>query len=631
MPARDPRVLRATGQAEPVDAGAVVRCILESLALKHAQTVELLASVTGTAPPEMHVVGGGARNELLCRWTAGAAGLPVLAGPGGGDRCSATCSSRRSRSASSARSRRRARSCARRSRPSIYEPRGPAPGSEARERFAGSSRCRARGGAWHERGRRRAATAIAAPEDRWDDARAGGPRRARRARLPLEPARRRPRARQPGRRQHVGEGDGRRPRRPRDARRSGSRARAPTSRRSRPPASPRCASTTCCRCANATAMDDAAMVDYLRALRRSRPTSRGRRSRRCCTRSSPAPHVDHTHPDAVIALTSSPDGRAARRGGVRRRGRLARLPAARLRHVAPDRASCSRSNPRRAPCCSTKHGLVTWGETRRGELPRARSSSSPAPRERDRRGPATGGFGLGGRDGRGSSRTTRPSALLAAALPALRGALLADADGVVLEVDRSPEAVAFASSARAPEVSQVGAPCPDHLINTKHKPLVVDFDPDARRRRRRSRAALRDGRRRVRATGTATTTSATSTTRAGRSRSTPPGRASCSCPASASSRAARDAGRARFARDLYHRAIAVRGRRGRGRRLPLAERGRGVRDRVLAARALQARAGAAARRARRPDRAGHRRRERDRPRDRAPARRARRRTSSSPT
>ena len=70
-----------TGQPEPVDPGAVVRCILESLALKHAQTIDLLASVAGVSPQEIHVVGGGARNELLCRWTAEAAGLPVLAGP----------------------------------------------------------------------------------------------------------------------------------------------------------------------------------------------------------------------------------------------------------------------------------------------------------------------------------------------------------------------------------------------------------------------------------------------------------------------------------------------------------------------------------------------------------------------
>jgi rhamnulose-1-phosphate aldolase/alcohol dehydrogenase len=47
----------------------------------------------------------------------------------------------------------------------------------------------------------------------------------------------------------------------------------------------------------------------------------------------------------------------------------------------------------------------------------------------------------------------------------------------VLEVDRSPEAVTFSAAADAPTVSQVGAPCPDHLVNTKHKPLVVEFDP----------------------------------------------------------------------------------------------------------------------------------------------------------
>ena len=40
--AENPRVLRETGQPEPEDAGAVVRCVLESLAVKHAQTLDLL-------------------------------------------------------------------------------------------------------------------------------------------------------------------------------------------------------------------------------------------------------------------------------------------------------------------------------------------------------------------------------------------------------------------------------------------------------------------------------------------------------------------------------------------------------------------------------------------------------------
>lgn len=81
MPTRITDFCRRTGQPEPEGPGAVARCILESIALKHATTVDLLREATGTEPTELHVVGGGARNELLCRWTAEATGLPVLAGP----------------------------------------------------------------------------------------------------------------------------------------------------------------------------------------------------------------------------------------------------------------------------------------------------------------------------------------------------------------------------------------------------------------------------------------------------------------------------------------------------------------------------------------------------------------------
>jgi rhamnulokinase len=81
MPRRIREYCASTGQPEPEDHGAVVRCVLESLALKHAQTLDLLQEATGAELREAHIVGGGARNELLCRWTASASGLPVHVGP----------------------------------------------------------------------------------------------------------------------------------------------------------------------------------------------------------------------------------------------------------------------------------------------------------------------------------------------------------------------------------------------------------------------------------------------------------------------------------------------------------------------------------------------------------------------
>src|SRR5262249_39254794 len=143
--------------------------------------------------------------------------------------------------------------------------------------------------------------------------------------------------------------------------------------------------------------------------------------------------------------------------------------------------------------------------------------------------------------------------LLATALPVLRGALLADADGVVLEVDRSTKAVAFASSARAPEVSQVGAPCPDHLSNTKHRPLAVDFDPD-RDDAARLAAALREG------SGdfAAWYRSYYEQNLTDESRPfpiDPAGPRVVLLPGIGVVTSGADAGRARFARDLYHRAI----------------------------------------------------------------------------
>lgn len=77
MPAR---IAAAAGQTAMTPA-ETTRCILDSLADAHAATVHRTVELTGRAVDVVHVVGGGAQNQLLCQRTADATELPVLAGP----------------------------------------------------------------------------------------------------------------------------------------------------------------------------------------------------------------------------------------------------------------------------------------------------------------------------------------------------------------------------------------------------------------------------------------------------------------------------------------------------------------------------------------------------------------------
>jgi rhamnulokinase len=72
---------RRTGQATPASKGAIVRCVLESLALAYRAVLAELTAVSGRNVAVIHLVGGGSQNELLNQMTAGATGLPVVAGP----------------------------------------------------------------------------------------------------------------------------------------------------------------------------------------------------------------------------------------------------------------------------------------------------------------------------------------------------------------------------------------------------------------------------------------------------------------------------------------------------------------------------------------------------------------------
>ena len=81
MPARIAAHCVRRGFPEPVTRAEIVRCVLDSLALAHRTTLREAVRLSGREVEVVHLVGGGSRNDLLCRLTADACGLPVVAGP----------------------------------------------------------------------------------------------------------------------------------------------------------------------------------------------------------------------------------------------------------------------------------------------------------------------------------------------------------------------------------------------------------------------------------------------------------------------------------------------------------------------------------------------------------------------
>ena len=81
MPEKIAAHARDSGQPVPQDEGSLVRACLESLALAYRHTLDQLEQVLGRSFDVLHLVGGGARNELLDQMTADATGRPVVVGP----------------------------------------------------------------------------------------------------------------------------------------------------------------------------------------------------------------------------------------------------------------------------------------------------------------------------------------------------------------------------------------------------------------------------------------------------------------------------------------------------------------------------------------------------------------------
>ncbi len=81
MPEAVREYCRRTGQTVPDSEGAIIRCALESLALRYRMVLGNLEQLVGNEMKTIHMVGGGVQNRMLCQFAADACQKTVVAGP----------------------------------------------------------------------------------------------------------------------------------------------------------------------------------------------------------------------------------------------------------------------------------------------------------------------------------------------------------------------------------------------------------------------------------------------------------------------------------------------------------------------------------------------------------------------
>ena len=72
---------KQTHQSAPESRGELVRCILESLAMKYRFVYDNLKNILKKSFKTLHIIGGGSQNQLLSQFAANSTGLEVKTGP----------------------------------------------------------------------------------------------------------------------------------------------------------------------------------------------------------------------------------------------------------------------------------------------------------------------------------------------------------------------------------------------------------------------------------------------------------------------------------------------------------------------------------------------------------------------
>ncbi len=188
----------------------------------------------------------------------------------------------------------------------------------------------------------------------------------------------------------------------------------------------------------------------------------------------PYTHVDHMHPDSVIAIAAMADSERITReifeGQV---GWLAwRRPGYELGEWL---RAYNEAHPGLRGIVLAGHGLFSWGDTAEscyrntGDLIARAQSWLTA--ESTRRGAiAFGGQRVAALD------DARRQQILENVLPELRANTAGDGIAKMMHVNMSSEVMEFVNSKDLEKLAALGTSCPDHFLRTKIRPLVIGED-----------------------------------------------------------------------------------------------------------------------------------------------------------
>ncbi|MCG8396930.1 bifunctional aldolase/short-chain dehydrogenase [Bacillus atrophaeus] len=186
----------------------------------------------------------------------------------------------------------------------------------------------------------------------------------------------------------------------------------------------------------------------------------------------PYQHIDHTHPDAIISICCADNGKQIAEDIYG--NRFVWVPYVRPGFTLSKMiAEGVDNNPHAELVLMEKHGLVTWGNTSAESYEKTISIINEAERYINERIEEKNAFGGERYE---SLQAEERRQILAKIMPVIRGAVSSEKK-MILSYDDADDVLRFVNSVKAPELSQTGAACPDHLVHTKRVPLYVDWNP----------------------------------------------------------------------------------------------------------------------------------------------------------